>query len=66
MGLLVVGFEFEYAKTTDDTTAIAPSLTTGMGNVRASYRNGITAGRNGAEVRRTGQSRSRGVPGEAK
>ncbi len=31
----------------------------------ASYRNGITAGRNGAEVRRTGQSRTRGVPGQA-
>lgn len=33
MGVLVVGFEFEYCSTTDDPTASAPSLTTGMGNV---------------------------------
>jgi hypothetical protein len=35
MGLLVVGFEFEYADTTDntDTFVMAPSLKTGMGNV---------------------------------
>ena len=33
MGLLVVGFEFEYAFTPDDPTASAPSLKTGMGNV---------------------------------
>jgi opacity protein-like surface antigen len=33
MGLLVVGFEFEYAYTPDDLTATAPSLKTGMGNV---------------------------------
>jgi len=33
MGLLVVGFEFEYANTTDDPKATAPSLKTGMGNV---------------------------------
>jgi opacity protein-like surface antigen len=35
MGLLVVGFEFEYADTTDktDTFVKAPSLKTGMGNV---------------------------------
>ena len=33
-GLLpVVGFEFEYANTTDDPLAAAPSLKTGMGNV---------------------------------
>ena len=32
-GLLIIGFEFEYAFTTDDLTAIAPSLKTGMGNV---------------------------------
>jgi hypothetical protein len=32
-GLLVVGFEFEYADTTDDPTALAPSLKTGMGNL---------------------------------
>ena len=32
-GLLVIGFEFEYSKTTDDLSAGAPSLTTGMGNV---------------------------------
>jgi hypothetical protein len=32
-GLLVVGFEFEYAYTTDDLSAAAPSLKTGMGNV---------------------------------
>jgi opacity protein-like surface antigen len=33
MGLLVVGFEFEYANTSDDPAALAPSLTTGMGNI---------------------------------
>lgn len=35
VGLLIVGFEFEYANTTDSTTPgeLAPSLTTGMGNV---------------------------------
>jgi opacity protein-like surface antigen len=33
MGLLVVGFEFEYAYSPDDPSAIAPSLKTGMGNV---------------------------------
>jgi len=33
IGLLVVGFEFEYANTTDDLTASAPSLTTGSGNI---------------------------------
>jgi hypothetical protein len=33
MGLLVVGFEAEYAFTPDDPRAIAPSLQTGMGNV---------------------------------
>jgi len=33
MGLLVIGFEGEYAFTPDDPTASAPSLTTGMGNV---------------------------------
>jgi opacity protein-like surface antigen len=32
-GLLVVGFEFEYAYTPDDLSALAPSLKTGMGNV---------------------------------
>ncbi len=32
-GLLIVGFEFEYANTTDDPSAQAPSLWTGMGNV---------------------------------
>lgn len=32
-GLLIVGFEFEYASTADDPTVGAPSLTTGMGNV---------------------------------
>lgn len=32
-GLLIVAFEFEYADTTDDPTANAPSLRTGMGNV---------------------------------
>ena len=31
----------------------------------SSYRNGIAAGRNGAEVNRKGQSRTRGVPGQA-
>jgi hypothetical protein len=33
IGLLVVGFEFEYAGTTDDPLALAASLKTGMGNV---------------------------------
>jgi opacity protein-like surface antigen len=33
LGLLVVGFEVEYAVTPDDLTASAPSLKTGMGNV---------------------------------
>lgn len=32
-GLVIVGFEAEYAYTPDDLTANAPSLTTGMGNV---------------------------------
>jgi len=32
-GLLIVGFEFEYAYSPDDPTAAAPSLKTGMGNV---------------------------------
>ena len=32
-GLLVIGFEGEYAFTPDDPQASAPSLTTGMGNV---------------------------------
>jgi opacity protein-like surface antigen len=33
LGLLVIGFEGEYAFTPDDPKASAPSLTTGMGNV---------------------------------
>jgi len=33
IGLLIVGFEFEYAFTPDDPEASAPSLKTGMGNV---------------------------------
>jgi hypothetical protein len=33
MGLLIVGFEFEYASTTEDLAEAAPSLRTGMGNV---------------------------------
>ena len=33
VGLLIVGFEFEYANTPDDPTALAPALKTGMGNV---------------------------------
>ena len=32
-GLVVIGFEFEYAHTTDDPSSGSPSLTTGMGNV---------------------------------
>ena len=32
-GLLLLGFEIEYAKTSDDDTVAAPSLTTGTGNV---------------------------------
>lgn len=33
MGLIVVAFEFEYAATSDDVTATAPSLKTFMGDV---------------------------------
>jgi len=33
VGLLIVGFEFEYADTGEDTAEGAPSLRTGMGNV---------------------------------
>jgi hypothetical protein len=33
VGLLIVGFEFEYADTSEDLTEDAPSLRTGMGNV---------------------------------
>ena len=33
MSLLVIGFEFEYANTSEDAVFGAPSLTTGMGNV---------------------------------
>jgi hypothetical protein len=33
MGLIIVAFEFEYAKTSDDVAAMAPSLKTFMGNV---------------------------------
>src|SRR5512138_1180353 len=32
-GLLVIGFEFEYSDTTDDPSAGAPSLKTGIGNM---------------------------------
>ena len=32
-GLLIVGFEFEYSATTDDVSAAAPSLKTGVGNM---------------------------------
>jgi len=32
-GLLIVGFEFEYANTTDDPAALAPALKVGTGNV---------------------------------
>ena len=33
MGLLVIGFEFEYSDTTDDVASRAPALKTGMGNL---------------------------------
>ena len=33
LGVLVVGFEFEYANTDGDVSAKAPSLKTGMGNI---------------------------------
>jgi hypothetical protein len=33
IGLLVVGFEFEYANAAEDLVKARPSLTTGMGNV---------------------------------
>lgn len=33
VGLLIVGFEFEYSTTSEDPTEAAPSLLTGMGNV---------------------------------
>ena len=32
IGLVIVGFEIEYARTAEDKTAAAPSLTTGMAN----------------------------------
>ena len=32
-GLLLIGLEFEYANTQEDTKELAPKLTTGMGNV---------------------------------
>jgi hypothetical protein len=32
-GLVIVGFEFEYASTTDDPAVSAPSLKTGSGNI---------------------------------
>ena len=32
-GLLVVGFEFEYASTPDDPATLAPALTSGTGNI---------------------------------
>ena len=35
MSLLVVGFEFEYANTSEDTVQLAPSLKTMSGNVSA-------------------------------
>ena len=40
-GLVIVGFEFEYADTTEDATAGAPSLKTGMGNVLLQTPSGI-------------------------
>jgi hypothetical protein len=33
MGLIIIGFEFEYSTTSADETALAPSLKSGMGNV---------------------------------
>ncbi len=33
MGLLIVGFEFEYSSTSEEPSELAPSLRTGMGNV---------------------------------
>ena len=33
MGLLIVGFEFEYSSTSEELSEAAPSLRTGMGNV---------------------------------
>jgi hypothetical protein len=33
IGLVIVGFEFEYAKIAEDEREAAPSLTTGMGNI---------------------------------
>jgi opacity protein-like surface antigen len=33
MGLLIVGFEFEYSSTSEEASEAAPSLRTGMGNV---------------------------------
>lgn len=32
VGLAIIGFEFEYASTSEDKTAVAPSLKTGMAN----------------------------------
>lgn len=33
IGLIIVGFEFEYAKIAEDEAQVAPALTTGMGNI---------------------------------
>lgn len=33
LGLIIVGFEFEYSKITEDETQAAAGLTTGMGNI---------------------------------
>lgn len=33
IGLVIVGFEFEYSKISEDESKAAPSLTTGMGNI---------------------------------
>jgi hypothetical protein len=33
LGLLIIAFEFEYASTSEDLSALAPSLKTGVGNV---------------------------------
>src|SRR5215510_1031414 len=37
-GLLIIGFEVEYSATPEDPVSAAPSLKTGMGNIRCRHR----------------------------
>jgi hypothetical protein len=63
VGLLVIGFEFEYASTQEDADRLAPSLRTGMGNVLVQTPTGVQIyGTMGAGVyrERLGQSQVTG------